>query len=69
MAWKESETSVAFTIFMAQDPRERTLSSLAPLSKIMKALFHPIWVTVRRGMDTLIGQPGPDDCFCVRGYG
>lgn len=35
----------------------------------MKALFHPVWVTVRRGMDTLIGQPGPHDHFCIRRYG
>lgn len=69
VAWKESEMSVAFTVPMAQDPRERKLSSLAPISKIMKALFHLVWVAVMRGMDTLIGQPGTDDHFCVRGYG
>lgn len=41
MAWKESETSVVFTTFMAQDLRERKLSSLAPVGKYYESTLSP----------------------------
>lgn len=66
---KKVETSVAFNIFMAQDPRERSLSFQAPMDKYYEKLFHPVWVTVRRGMDTLIGQPGSGDHCYLTSYG